>query len=57
MTELENAMQKHMARIICEQHRPRCKDFLNFEVDGRNHTMPSGTFRISKLWKGKVEPV
>jgi hypothetical protein len=52
LTELEVAMKKHMECIISDEHRPfSYQDFLYFEVDGIEFTMPHGTFRnkISKL--------
>lgn len=60
MSELDNAINEHMAYIVFQEKRPfSFKDFLRFEVDGKEYTMVHGTFRnkISKLIKkGVVEP-
>ena len=46
MTELENAMQEHMAYIIFSEGRPfSFKDFLHFTVDEKIYKMAPGTFR------------
>lgn len=48
-------MLEHMADIVYTQHRPvTYKDFLSFEVDGKEYGMKSGTFRnkISALMRG-----
>lgn len=59
MTELDDAIAKHMAYIVFQEHRPfSFRDFLYFEVDGREYKMKHGTFRnkISSLRKkGEVE--
>jgi hypothetical protein len=59
MTELDDAMDEHMAYIVFQEHRPfSYRDFLHFEVDGREYKMKHGTFRnkISSLRKkGEVE--
>lgn len=52
LTELETAMLKRVKHIINNERRTfSFKDFLHFEVDGKEHTMTQGTFRnkISKL--------
>jgi len=59
MSELDEAMLEHMANIIFSEKRPfSYKDFLNFEVNGKEFGMVHKTFRnkISKLKKsGEVE--
>ncbi len=59
MTKLDEAMQNRMASIVLSEHRPFCYfDFLQFEVEGFEHSMSHGTFRnkIFKLRKkGDVE--
>lgn len=59
MTELDEAMKKHMTSIVTFQHRPYSfLDFLYFRVDGKYYYMSHGTFRnkISRLKKsGLVE--
>jgi hypothetical protein len=36
MSELEDAMEEHMAYIVFKEHRPfSYRDFLHFEVDGK----------------------
>ena len=59
MTELDDAMYEHMTYIVLVERRPfSFKDFLRFEVNGKEYKMEHGTFRnkISKLNKnGEVE--
>jgi len=59
MSELEDAMEEHMAYIVFKEHRPfSYRDFLHFEVDGKEYEMVHGTFRnkVSRLIKtGEVE--
>src|SRR5438046_2235716 len=59
MTDLDDAMQEHMAYIVLIMKRPFCyKDLLLFEIDGIEYRMKHGTFRnkVSRLRKeGKVE--
>jgi hypothetical protein len=59
MTNLDDAMDAHMAYLVFEEHHPfSYKDFLHFKVDGTEYKMMHGTFRnkISKLVKkGAVE--
>jgi hypothetical protein len=59
MTNLDDAIDVHMAHLVFEEHRPfSYKDFLHFEVDGTEHKMVHGTFRnkISRLVKkGETE--
>lgn len=59
MTKLDEAMQNRMASIVLSEHKPFCYlDFLQFEVNGFEHSMSHGTFRnkIFKLiQKGEVE--
>jgi len=61
MTYLDDAMQEHMAYLVLIVKRPFCyKDFLLFEVNGKEYRMRHGTFRnkVSKLRKeGEVEVV
>jgi hypothetical protein len=52
MSELDCAMMKHISNIVLEEHRPfSYRDFLRFEVDGKEYRMQHGTFRnkISQL--------
>ena len=56
MTQLEDAMQEHMAQIVFHKRRPfTYRDFLHFEVGERQYRMAHGTFRnkISKLMKSE----
>jgi hypothetical protein len=56
MSELDDAMQEHMALIVFEEQRPfTYRDFLHFEVGEKEYSMAHGTFRnkISKLMKSK----
>src|SRR4030095_11847153 len=59
MTSLDDAMEEYMAYIVLSERRPFCyRDFLKFEVNGKEYDMAHGTFRnkISKLKKrGRVE--
>lgn len=59
MSELDEVMKEHMAYIVLSENRPFCvRDFLRFEVDGKEYRMTAGTFRnkISGLRKsGDVE--
>jgi hypothetical protein len=59
MSELDNALIHHMRNLVFIEKRPFCyRDFLRFEIDGKEYGMKHGTFRnhISKLMKaGKVE--
>jgi hypothetical protein len=52
-------MKKHIKQIVKVEERPFCfRDFLHFEVDGKEYSMVHGTFRnkISKLFRdGNVE--
>ena len=57
MTELDDAMHEHMAYIVLVERRPfSFKDFLRFEVKGKEYRMEHGTFRnkISKFNKNGV---
>jgi hypothetical protein len=52
MSELDDAMQEHMAYLVFVEHRTfSYLDFLSFEVNGVEYSMSHGTFRnkISKL--------
>jgi hypothetical protein len=52
MTELDDAMQEHMAYLVFVEHTTfSYLDFLSFEVNGVEYKMSHGTFRnkISKL--------
>jgi len=54
MSELDDALQEHMAYLVFVQHRTfSYLDFLRFEVNGKEYRMEHGTFRnkISKLKK------
>jgi hypothetical protein len=59
MSELDDAMKEHIAYIVFQEHRPfSYRDFLHFEVEGKEYGMAHGTFRnkISRLIKvGEVE--
>jgi hypothetical protein len=59
MSELDNALMHHMGYLVFIEKRPFCyRDFLKFEIDGKEYRMKHGTFRnhVSKLMKdGKVE--
>jgi hypothetical protein len=57
MSELDDAMEEHMAYIVFNERRPfSYRDFLHFEVGGKEYSMVHGTFRnkISKLIKAGV---
>jgi hypothetical protein len=57
MSELDDVMEQHMAYIVFKEHRPfSYRDFLQFEVEGKEYEMVHGTFRnkISKLIKAGV---
>ncbi|HEY9387192.1 MAG TPA: hypothetical protein VIP70_09130 [Nitrososphaeraceae archaeon] len=46
MSELEDAMLKHMRYLVYNENRPfSYRDFIHFEVDGKQHKMTHGTFR------------
>jgi hypothetical protein len=56
MSDLDNAMYKHMIHIILSEQRPfSYKDFLRFSVGEKEYSMKHGTFRnkISKLIKSR----
>jgi hypothetical protein len=59
MTDLDQAMEKHMANVVHSENRPfSYRDFMAFEVDGQECRMSHGTYRnkILGLTKsGKVE--
>jgi hypothetical protein len=59
MTDLDRAMEKHMANLVHCENRPfSYRDFMAFEVDGQEYSMSHGTYRnkILGLTKsGKVE--
>ena len=61
MSELSQAMDKHIEHIVLHEERPFCfVDFRRFEVDAKEYRMVHGTFRneISKRIKSrKVERV
>jgi hypothetical protein len=61
MTDLDHAMEKHMANLVhCENTPFSYRDFTAFEVDGQEYRMSHGTYRnkILGLTKsGKVEKV
>ena len=57
MSDLDDAMEHHMAYIILSEHRPfSFRDFLMFTVDGEEYTMAEGTIRnkFSRLKKSGV---
>ena len=46
MSELSDAMLEHMAYIVHVEKRPfSYKDFISFQVNGKNYTMDHGTIR------------
>jgi hypothetical protein len=46
LSELDEAMMKHIAYIVFEEGRPfSYQDFLRFEIDGKQYEMQHGTFR------------
>ena len=46
MTELDDAIEEHMAYLVLVEHKPfSYKDFLSFEVNGKAYKMSHGTFR------------
>jgi hypothetical protein len=52
MSELDDAMQEHMAYLVFVEHRTfSYLDFLSFKVNDMEYSMSHGTFRnkISKL--------
>lgn len=54
MSELDNAMMQHISHIVFSEKRPfSYRDFLSFEIDGKEYAMRHGTFRnmVSKLIK------
>jgi hypothetical protein len=59
VTDLDRAMERHMANIVDFENRPfSYRDFMAFEVDGQEYRMAHGTYRnkILGLTKsGKVE--
>jgi hypothetical protein len=59
MSQLDQAMEEQMAHLVFEEHRPfSYRDFLRFEIAGKEYTMAHGTFRnkVSRLVKeGTVE--
>jgi hypothetical protein len=59
LSKLDEAMRKHIEYLVLKEGRPfSFHDFLNFEVDGLQYHMSSGTFRnkVSALVKkGEVE--
>lgn len=59
MSELDQAMEKHMTYLVHSMNRPfSYRDFMVFEVDEKEYRMSHGTFRnkISRLKKaGLVE--
>lgn len=59
MTDLDQAMEKHMANVVNCENRPfSYRDFMAFEMDGQEYRMTHGTYRnkILGLTKsGKVE--
>jgi hypothetical protein len=57
MSKLDDAIKRHMASIVFEEHRPfSYRDFLHFEVGGIEYKMTHGTFRnkMSRLVKDGV---
>jgi hypothetical protein len=60
MSELDNAMRKHINYLIFEEHRPfSFYDLSIFRVGEKEYSMSHGTFRnkVSKMIKaGEIEP-
>ena len=60
MSDLEDAMLKHMEHIVHCEYRPfSYMDLLQFEVDGQTYNPSHGTIRnkFSKFNnEGKIEP-
>jgi hypothetical protein len=58
MSEVDDAMRKHINHLIFEECRPfsYC-DFLTFKLDGKEYRMSHGTFRnkVSKMKTGEIE--
>lgn len=57
MSDLDDAMEDHMAYVVFKEHRPfSYRDFLRFEVEGKEYGMAHGTFRnkVSRLIKAGV---
>jgi len=57
MSELDDAMEGHMAYVVFKERRPYSyRDFLHFEVEGQEYGMVHGTFRnkVSRLIKAGV---
>ena len=58
-SDLDNAMLKHMKKIVYEESRPfSFLDFIKFEVDGKSYAAKHGTIRnqFSKFVKeNKIE--
>ena len=51
---------KHISHIVPEDHRPfSYRDFLRFEVDGKEYRMQHGTFRnkISQLIRARENSI
>jgi hypothetical protein len=59
VTDLNQAMEKHMANIVHCENRPfSYRDFLAFEVNGQEYRMTHGTYRnkiVALKKEGKVE--
>jgi hypothetical protein len=59
LSKLDEAMRKHIEYVVLKEERPfSFHDFLNFQLDGLEYHMSSGTFRnkVSALVKeGQVE--
>ena len=57
MSDLDDAIRKHMTRIIVEENRPFCYlDFLKFEVEHKEYHTSHGTFRNKVVFYGFYIP-
>ncbi len=56
-SELDNAILKHMRKIVNEEYRPfSFRDFLDFKIDNKAYSMRYGTIRNSQFSKdGLIE--
>jgi hypothetical protein len=58
MSQLDEAMKEHMAFIVLSENRPfSYRDFIRFEVDGKQYRMAPGTFRNKILKLRKLEEI
>jgi hypothetical protein len=58
MSELDQAMEKHMAYLVDIENRPFCyRDFMVFEVEEKEYRMSHGTYRNKITALKKTEKV